>query len=247
MAVDDPLAGVRMPPLQGVEIKVSVRRAAMDRAIKAFGLVEREGETRTIYFCEAGPALPLLRAGVILRLRKKGKRGGDSTVKFRPLKRPLAAGWSAEVARKKIRLEADWAGKHTNIAACADADQDQGEIDGTARGERPLSKLFSDLQERFLNDHRSIPAALDELHVLGPIDAMKWGPTDMGFSEPMVAERWVVGDLAFLELSIKVDDDDLAAATQERFQRFIEQAGFSENDLEDELKTKRVLEKLSRQ
>ena len=72
-----------------------------------------------------------------------------------------------------------------------------------ARGEAPLSAVFSAEQVQFLEDCAPVPVRLDELQVLGPVDAIRWKDVALGGFE-VVAELWDVDDgaLRFLELSI---------------------------------------------
>lgn len=235
--------------LDAVEIKITIGHAAMARALQTFEREPSQGEPRSIYFCEKNARLPLLESHLILRLRENHGGGGDSTVKFRPLE-PIVLGreWDRQhIDGTDIKVEADWVGERKVVSASTGADQDEGEVHAAAHGLRPLSKLFSEVQERFLTEHRAEPVDLNTLQILGPIDATKWDPTDLGFGFPVAAERWIVGELSFLELSIRVEDPALATAAQKRFQDFVTESGFSEADLEQETKTRRVLEHLTRQ
>jgi hypothetical protein len=75
--------------LNGVEIKVSLGRRQVARALDALGL-GGNGERRSIGFLEdstVGIVLPLFHQGIVLRVRQVDGEHDDSTVKLRPCRR----------------------------------------------------------------------------------------------------------------------------------------------------------------
>jgi hypothetical protein len=74
------------------------------------------------------------------------------------------------------------------------------------------------------------------------VQARKWDTVEWaGFD--VEAERWVVADLDFLELSLRVQPED-AAATQEDFATALRAAGL-DGDPTQETKTRLVLQRLA--
>jgi hypothetical protein len=236
--------------LDGIEIKVTIGAEQVQAARQALALSGDDGRRRRIYFCEdtaaadGSTALPLLDHGVILRLRANKGSADDSTVKLRPFDQErLTPRWLR--ARKEdgweFKVEGDWVGDRHVVSASLVADQDQ--VQDVGRGEKPLSAVVSAEQELFLRDCAPVGVSLDELGVLGPVDAIRWKDVPLGHFEA-VAEQWDVDDaLRFLELSILVSPDQ-AVEAQRSFVRLIAAKGF-EPDQTQETKTRMVLEHLA--
>ena len=234
--------------LDGIEIKVTVAGDQTPAALATLGL-SPDRPTWQIYFCEdvteGLPAgTPLLDAGVILRARDKPGAKDDTTVKLRPCRRSqLPDRWLAaeEGDDWELTVEADWAGRRQALATSLTADRREG-VD--ARG--PVEELFIDEQLAFLRDCATIPINLRTLTVLPPVTATRWGSvegTPPGLD--LRAERWVVGDLDFLELSAVAALRD-AIATQERLGLFVRSLGITAPQ-EQETKTRQVLQLLVEQ
>jgi hypothetical protein len=236
--------------LDGIEIKVTVAGDQTPAALATLGLAADRPPWQ-VYFCEdvteGLPALtPLLDAGVILRARAKPGGKDDSTVKLRPCRRSqLPDRWLA--AEKgddwELKLEADWAGRRQVLAASLTADRRAGV---GAREPGSVEKLFIDEQVAFLRDCAPIALNLRTLTVLPPVTATRWGSvegTPPGLD--LRAERWVVGDLDFLELSAVAGLRE-ATATQERLGVFVRSLGI-DTPQEQETKTRQVLQRLVEQ
>lgn len=236
--------------LDGVEIKVSIAGEQVAEGLRRFEL-SGEGKRRAIFFAEdpltgASVVLPLLEGGVILRVRESEDREIESTVKLRPCRRSqLTDGWLAagKNSNWEFRLEADWTGERRVLAASCSADRKQGSLDAVRQGEKPLSTLFSDEQERFLEECAELGLNLNAVVLLGPVAASRWGPWQVdGFK--VVAERWKVTEaLDFLELSIRVGQDE-AENAQRDFEALVRGRGL-DLDVRQETKTRRVLEYLA--
>jgi hypothetical protein len=243
--------------LDAVEIKVTVDGAQVRRGRQAFGL-EQGGHRRLIYFCEearedAPGAVPLLDAGVVLRARapEDSDGDGDSTVKLRPCRRSqLTRRWLGAVEGDGwvFRVEDDWAGDRRVLAASYTADRPARRVARVRAGHEPLRRLFSPAQRRFLADCGDLSVDLDGLTLLPPVRSTRWGPVrkaagDSEFS--IMAERWVVDTLDFLELSIRVAPD-VADESKAGFEELVRAHGLR-LDSRQETKTRRVLELLVRQ
>lgn len=189
-----------------VEIKINLARSVAD-ALTALGL--DGGSQRQIWFLEdltpgLEPALPLLAAGVVLRLRSG--EADESTVKLRPCRRTqLTPEWANRVHTGnnfKYRVEADWTGQRRTLAASAVLELGRGLIDAvTLEGADP-DILFDGQQQRLLRTCGNLRIAFAGLTPLGPVMATKWKNVAVGGLETNL-ERWTVGTLDFLEVSIR--------------------------------------------
>ena len=201
-----------------IEIKVNV---AGDVGQAAAGLGLGEGAPREIYFLEdMTPGLasrhPLLTAGVVLRLRRESDGDGDSTVKLRPCRRSaLTADWSEpweEEDHEEYRIEGDWTAARRVLAASL-VHELSAPILGAGLDEP--AQLFSTRQLELLQACASIRINLSTLDVLGPITATRWTKITVGSVKKVNAERWRVGPLDFLELSLRIDRDEAPTALAE--------------------------------
>ncbi|MET1088444.1 MAG: hypothetical protein ABWY04_15210 [Arthrobacter sp.] len=228
-----------------VEIKVNVAGPAAD-ALSALELAG--GSSRQIWFLEDltpgfEPALPLLAAGVLLRLRRG--QSDDSTIKLRPCRRTqLPPEWTDKIVSGdafEYRVEADWTGERRSLAASAVRELEQGLIgDVTLDGADP-GLLFDRRQQDFIRSCADFRVAFGGLTPLGPIEATKWKKVAIGEFETNV-ERWTVGSLDFLEVSIRSEDNP--EQHQHRFESAIRAAGLTIDDSPDS-KTRRVLVELT--
>jgi hypothetical protein len=235
--------------LDGIEIKVTIGAEQVRAAKQALTLSNDDGRRRKLYFCEAAPpsgsqALPLLDHGVILRLRQNSGAKDDSTVKLRPFDQARLTPRWLEAGKHdswEFKVEGDWVGDRRVVAASLVADQEQ--VKDVGREEAPPSTVFSAEQAQFLWDCAPVQVSLDELRVLGPVDAIRWKNVRLGDFEA-VAEQWDVDDaMRFLEASILVRPDQ-AVEAQQGFVRAIAAKGL-EPDRTQETKTRMVLEHLA--
>jgi hypothetical protein len=235
--------------LDAVEIKVNIGADGIAAAAEAFDLGHAEKRRRTIYFCEdpAGPdgpaGLPLLTAGIILRLRRNKGRRDDITVKLRPCEdSQLTQRWINERGDDgwEFRVEGDWAGPRRVTSASLEAKLGDGIIDAVVGEGRGVPLLPA--QRSFLQDCARAPVDLSRLIPLGPIDGTKWDLTRNG--QEISAEQWVVGDgLRSLEFSIRVEPEK-APAAQQAFENLFREHGI-DPDAVQETKTRMVLKYLA--
>jgi hypothetical protein len=229
---------------------VSVAGDQVTEGLRRFEL-SGDGKRRQIFFAEdplsgASVVLPLLDGGVVLRVRESQDREVESTVKLRPCRRSqLTDDWLAagKTANWEFRFEADWTGERRVLAASCSADRKTGSLDAVRQRREPLSTLFSDEQERFLEECAGLGVNLNAVALLGPVAASRWGPWQVdGFK--VVAERWRIGEaLDFLELSIRVGPGEAKNAQQD-FEALVRGHGL-DLDVRQETKTRRVLEYLA--
>jgi ribosomal protein S7 len=235
--------------LDGVEVKVTLEK---DQLKQAMDVLELDDESSlTIWFYDdltIGQQLPLLGAGVIVRVRAKSDGGGDCTVKLRPCRRSqLTSRWLATEAtdRLELRVEEDWAGQRKVLAASAESDVERAVLDKVRSHDALPSGLVNGAQEEYVADCAEIRVNLEATTRLGPIDATRWksvGPAELAALD-VRAERWTVAGLDFLELSIKAS---LAEAEQaaRALNTALTRLGLTVNK-DQETKTRRVLEHLA--
>ena len=207
--------------LDGVEIKVNVAGGDVPGAMDALELAD--DSSLRIWFYEdtsAGLSLPLLDAGLVIRVRAKVDDEGDCTVKLRPCRRSqVTPFWLAttETGDVEVRLEEDWSGDRRALAMSCESELDADALAAVAAGEQAPDNLLGDLQTRFLSECGPLRVNVSVLTRLGPIEATKWKKVRAEGLDDLDAraERWRVADLDFLEVSIKVDAEDAVRARGE--------------------------------
>jgi hypothetical protein len=113
-----------------------------------------------------------------------------------------------------IRIELDVVGDKQVPSAKLDGEPDRGEIEDVEADQRPVASLFSGRQEQLIADYSPDGVSLDELYVLGPVDARKWDlDNPEGFPHALSVEEWSLPDATrFIELSFKVSADEATDA-----------------------------------
>jgi hypothetical protein len=72
-----------------------------------------------------------------------------------------------------FKIEADSAGSRIVCSASLTLRQNRDEIDEVAKGKRPIHKLFSKDQVRFLSEFYQRPVDFEQLRSLGPIRVLR--------------------------------------------------------------------------
>jgi hypothetical protein len=219
------------------EIKLTIRPDQEAKAIRFFNLDRSNGEVRKIYFFDT-PELDLFKKGIVLRARRIKGADDDSTVKIRPIDpAKVVPAWKKD---KGFKLEADVVGTGVVRSASLTCVQDRGEIEEVASRRRPLEKLFSAEQERFLGSFSPVPVDFGKLKAMGPIEALRWTLHVDGLSDAITAEEWHLPDgTEQLEVSIKVASGDVTSA-HKRFGAFLKRAGL-DSESSQEAKTRVAL------
>jgi hypothetical protein len=106
-----------------------------------------------------------------------------------------------------------------------------------------VGRLFSRAQLRFLSDCAGMPINLDALTLLPPIVATRWEEVRVREVADVVVERWTVGKLDFLELSIRKDTVEEAREAQAELDGAVRSLGLERDD--EQSKTERVLAHLA--
>lgn len=239
----------------GVEVKVSLGKDQTESAVQKLNLPSGRPRWR-IHFCEditAGisPGTPLLDRGVILRVRDKAGGKDDATIKLRPCRRSqLTDRWLAAKEGEtddgdewEFKLEADWSGDRRVLAASHTTDRPEGVVAKVGRERGSVANLFVAEQLAFLRDCAGVAINLRTLTVLQPVTATRWKSVEKAPPDLKVrAERWTVGNLDFLELSV-VADLDAAETKQEAVTEWVRSLNLTA-DPDEASKTRQVLEYL---
>jgi len=227
-----------MAAMDAVEIKVTIRPDQELRAERAMEVNEDTAEVRVLYYYDTSK-LTLFDAGVALRARLVKGDDDDSTVKFRPVKTAMISDELRGLER--FKLEADWVGKHTVCSASLTTLQKRDEIEEVAKGKRPIEKLFSAGQERFLRELYKSPIDFAKLRVLGPIRVLRWKVKQKGLPHELTLEEWRLpnGD-DLVEVSIKATPSK-APEAQKQFDEHLRGLGLDPEGAQ-QTKTRTALE-----
>ncbi len=240
--------------LDGVEVKVSLDSDQTARAVRALNLADVTpwkiffAEDVTTQLCSA---TPLLDQHLIVRARQKAKGKDDVTVKFRPGRQSqLTDSWLATTKTdgdydSEFKIEEDWSGERRVLSISLTAERPDGLVAAVAAGERDVGGLLTHDQKQLIDECAGILVNLAALTMLPPLLAMRWPtfavPRPGGPALDVRAERWMVHDLDFLELSITAEVE-AAAAAQAALIDFAKGKGLQPS--EGETKTTQVLQRL---
>jgi hypothetical protein len=223
---------------EAVEVKVTVVERDEALALRKFGLERKKGQRGRIFFYDTRK-LDLFRKGICLRARETDGDECDSTVKIRPIEpKRLAAKWRKE---RGFKVESDAIGKKVIRSASFTIGQKPKEIDAVANGNRPIAKLFSGEQERFLAAMAPIPVDFAKLLPLGPVAVLRWKFRHDGLPYDLCAEEWRLPDgRDVIEISIKAERTQ-AAAAQAALEGFLAELGI-DPETRQQTKTRTALE-----
>ena len=221
------------PAIQKLEFKVTVLPAEEPKVHAELARAGVEPARRRVYFYDT-PELALFARDLVLRARVTEGDDDDSTVKLRPLPLPgIPAPWDST---EGIRIELDVVGSRQVPSAKLDGKPDAGEIEQVAHGMTKLSKLFSKAQEACVPSE----ITLNELAVLGPVEARKWELPPDSFPHELSVEEWSLPDGPhFVELSFKVAPGE-AESAERAFHALLDRLEIG-HDGDPEPKTPRVL------
>ena len=224
--------------MDAVEVKVTIRPDQELRAEREMQVNEDTADIRIIYFYDT-PDLDLLNAGIAVRSRLVKGDDDDSTVKFRPVDQAsISEAWKG---LEGFKLEADCVGDRIVRSASLTCLQKRHEISEVAEGKRPIHKLFSQDQERFLSEFSKYPVDFGKLSVMGPIRVLRWKLEHKDFPYRLTVEEWRLpnGD-DLVEVSIKSPPAE-AIAAQKAFDAHLTKLGLDPQGAQ-ETKTRTALE-----
>ncbi len=232
---------------QQAELKVSFGRERIGALRRQLGLQEsgKEGNVAFLDDPTVGAALPLIRAGVILRIRWKKSGEAKATVKLRPGRRTqLSERWID--LGGELKLEHDHGRQQAVLAVSLDGEVDAEILDGYRAGRVPGRQLFTPTQRAFLDDCADLRVNLDQLHLFGPITSERWEGVDLRHfgPGPVDVERWEAGGLELIEVSTKVKTLDTAGDAQQELIDALADLGLVP-DLDGRTKTEQMLHHLA--
>jgi hypothetical protein len=225
------------PAIQKLEFKVTVLPPEEPKVQAELRRAGVNPARRKVYFYDT-PELALFAKDLVLRARVTDGDDDDSTVKLRPLPLPsIPARWSSTDG---VRIELDVVGKKQVPSAKLDGEPDRGEIEQVEHGVLKLSTLFTKAQEAFVSDELPSGTSLNDLAVLGPVDARKWDLPPETFPHKLSVEEWALPDgTHFVELSFKVAPDE-AESAERAFHSLLDRLKIG-HDGDPDPKTPRVL------
>ena len=221
------------------EIKLLVQGDKVPEAMAALKLTEPANKHYQIYFIDTAD-FRLNQAGLILRLRDKGKSKTETTVKFRPEdpSKPIDQEWLPKLTR-----EPEWlVGKGQNLSYSLEQ-----EIPGTELLQNPsdnLAALFSAEQKAFFKLVMNEEFDPAKLKVFGPIAAEIWEWDEPAVGDKVSSELWKLGDQQIFELSRKTKLDGLKEKA-ENFEKTFQNKGVAV-DPDPKSKTHKALEYYSK-
>ncbi|KJE19762.1 CYTH domain-containing protein [Frankia torreyi] len=205
-----------------VELKFIVPSSAHRRAFEMFGISATRARRQRVYYLDTPDRL-LHRRGVVVRVRSTSGRPDDSVVKLRPV---VPANVAPRLRRsKQFIVEVD---AMPGAYVCSAALRTRLGPDDVRRamGRRgSLHDLFSKQQARLLAAHLPGAGHIDDLAVLGPIEASRHRFRPEGFDRVLQAERWTFPDGSrLLELSTRATPQ-AAARTAARLSAVLRRHG----------------------
>ena len=222
-----------------VELKLTVPETSRRSAIAALDLDPLEAQIRQVWYLDT-PELDLDRAGVVARVRRVQRRPDDSVVKLRPVvpnEMPAALR-----ALPEFVVELDAMPGGYVCSGSLKGSPKRATVKDAVAGREPLRRLFSKEQRQFYADHAPEGLAIDDLHLLGPINVLKlkFEPEDL--RRRIVVELWAYPDGSrILELSTKcatTEPFDVAAETR----AFLESKGIEVSAADQQAKTRTALD-----
>jgi hypothetical protein len=229
--------------VEALEFKVTVR-AEDERKVEAeLRRLRVFPVRRRVYFYDTLD-LDLAAQKLFLRGRVTEGDDDDSTVKLRPVPDDgVPAIWTATGG---FEYEADVVGPRLAPSLKLEHMPDPGRVAQVASGDLALRKLFNKEQEAIIEAALPDGTTLDDLRVLGPIDARKWAlPADVLPPFEVCVEEWSRPDAyRFLELSFKAHRFQ-AEQAQQAFHALLDRLGIGPEGAKNPKnnpKTLRVLE-----
>lgn len=201
------------------ELKVSFRSSQV-KAVRQQLNLGSQGKMGDIFFLEdltIGAGLPLLEAGVILRIRRARSGGIKTTVKLRPARASqLEPRWIGPAG--EVRLEHDRGLSQTVLAASLDGNGEKETFDLVQSGAEPVHTLFEQPQLELLAECSPLRINVDQLQLVGPITSERWDVAGLtAFDDAKIeVERWEASGLELIEVSAKVTNVEEAGAAQLR-------------------------------
>jgi hypothetical protein len=182
-----------------VELKLTVPESAQDATCAALGIDFAHQRPYQVYYLDTEDRT-LYQHGVVVRVRSVNHRPGDSVIKLRPV---CPDGIPAALRQSKhFVVEVDSMPGSYVCSGALKAHLGVHAVDRAIARRRPLHALFTKPQLRLLSAHLPQEVKVDDLAVLGPVDACRCKLEPVGFKQSLLVEQWTFPDgHRILELS----------------------------------------------
>jgi hypothetical protein len=188
-----------------VELKLTVPGPARDATCAALGVDFAGVCADRVYYLDTEDRT-LHRQGVVVRVRSIARGPDDSVVKLRPVS-PGAIPAALRHSRQFV-VEVDAMPGSFVCSGALKARLGAHDVERAMARHRPLRALFSGLQLRLLAARLPGQAGIDDLAILGPVDARRRKLVPVGLDRALLVEQWTFpDDSRILELSTRCRPD----------------------------------------
>ena len=188
-----------------VELKLTVPGPARDATCAALGVDFARVRADRVYYLDTEDRT-LDRQGVVVRVRSIAGGPDDSVVKLRPVS-PGAIPAALRHSTQFI-VEVDAMPGSFVCSGALKARLGAHAVERAMARRRPLRALFSGPQQRMLAARLPRQAAIDDLAILGPVDARRRKLVPAGLDRALLVEQWTFPDGSrILELSTRCRPD----------------------------------------
>ena len=188
-----------------VELKLTVPGPARGAACAALGVDFARVHADRVYYLDTEDRT-LHRQGVVVRVRSIARGPDDSVVKLRPVS-PGAIPAALRLSRQFV-VEVDAMPGSFVCSGALKARLGAHDVERAMARRRPLRALFSGPQLRLLAARLPRQAGIDDLAVLGPVDARRRKLVQIGLDRALLVEQWTFpDDSRILELSTRCRPD----------------------------------------
>ena len=183
------------------ELKLTVPEGQTNASLRALGIDPLDARVRQVFFFDT-PDLTLNAAGVVVRARRIQDAAADPVVKLRPV--------VPEEIPAELRADPDFGVEVDAIpggfvcSASLKGTSTNAEVWDVLDGRRPIRKLFSKAQRRYFDEHAPEGIGLDDVKLLGPVNALKLKFKPKELPRKLAVELWFYPNGSrILELSTK--------------------------------------------
>ena len=188
-----------------VELKLTVPGPVRDAACAALGVDFARVRADRVYYLDTEDRM-LDRQGVVVRVRSIAGGPDDSVVKLRPVS-PGAIPAALRRSRQFV-VEVDAMPGSFVCSGALKARLGAHAVERAMARRHPLRALFSGPQLRMLAARLPRQAAIDDLAILGPVEARRRKLVPVGLDRALLVEQWTFpDDSRILELSTRCRPD----------------------------------------
>jgi hypothetical protein len=183
------------------ELKLTVPEGQTNATVRALGIDPLDARVRQVFFFDT-PDLVLNGAGVVLRARRIQDSAADTVVKLRPV---VPEEIPVELrSDPNFGVEVDAIPGGFVCSASLKGTSTNAEVWDVLDGRRPIRKLFSKAQRRYFDEHAPEGIGLDDVKLLGPVNALKLKFKPKELPRKLAVELWFYPNGSrILELSTK--------------------------------------------